>query len=146
LSLSEDFAALPRPREAAEGPVFAEPWHAEVLAVACALTATGLFSTHEWAGCLGSALGNARRNGEPDTEDTYYRSALRALEQLVAERSPEIATRLEVRVEEWRSAYLDTPHGKPVELAGGRQMLSSLRHRDRPDGRSAWIEPGSEGQ
>ena len=120
MSLSDDAAALPRAREASEGPVFAELWHAEVLAVAYALTANGLFSAREWAEYLGSALEDARRNGQPDTGEAYYHSALRALEQLIAKRSPEIGARLDARVEEWRSAYLDTPHGKPVELARRR--------------------------
>jgi nitrile hydratase accessory protein len=119
LSLSEHAAGLTRARD--EGPVFGEPWHAEVLALAYALTAKGLFSAREWAECFGSALEEARRKGEPDTGETYYHSALRALEQLIAEQSPEIGTRLDARVEEWRSAYLDTPHGKPVELARRRQ-------------------------
>jgi nitrile hydratase accessory protein len=117
LSLSEDAAALPRARTGEEGPVFVEPWHAQVLALAYTLTANGLFSAREWAECLGHAIEDARRNGESDTGETYYHSALRALELLIAERSPEIRTRLDARVEEWRAAYLDTPHGKPVELA-----------------------------
>jgi nitrile hydratase accessory protein len=121
LSLSEDAAALPRARTGEEGPVFVEPWHAQVLALAYTLTASGLFSAREWAECLGHAIEDARRNGESDTGETYYHSALRALELLIAERSPEIRTRLDARVEEWRSAYLDTPHGKPVELARRRQ-------------------------
>ena len=43
------------PREPAAGtPVFAEPWHAEVLAVAFALTRDGIFSAGEWADALGA--------------------------------------------------------------------------------------------
>jgi nitrile hydratase accessory protein len=130
LSLAEDAAALPRTGE--EGPVFAEPWHAQVLALAYALAADGLFSAREWAECLGHAIEDARQNGEADTGETYYHSALRALEQLIAERSPEIGTRLDARVEEWRSAYLDTPHGKPVELARRRQNGVEPAHPDPP--------------
>ena len=130
MSLSEDAAALPRAREKA--PVFAEPWHAEVLALAYALTATGLFSAREWAECLGSALADARRNGEPDSGEGYYHSALRALEQLIADRSPEIGARLDARVEEWRSVYLDTPHGKPVALAPRRQNALEPAHSHLP--------------
>jgi nitrile hydratase accessory protein len=138
LNLSEGAAALPRSRD--EGPVFAEPWHAEVLAVAYALTAIELFSAPEWAECLGSALEDARRNGEPDTAETYYHSALLALEQLIAERAPEIGTRLEARVEEWRSAYLDTPHGKPVELAGRAQNAVEPVHLAQQGAEASSIE------
>jgi nitrile hydratase accessory protein len=120
LSLSEEASRLPRARETDGDPVFAEPWHAQVLALAHALTVNGLFSGRAWAESLGSALENALHNGEPDTEGTYYRSALRALEQLIAERSFETSALLDRRVEEWRAAYLNTPHGHPVELAAGQ--------------------------
>ena len=132
MSRSENAAVLPRPRQAAGDPVFAEPWQAEVLAVAYALTANGLFSAREWTERLGAALEKARLNGEPDTGEAYYHSALRALEQLIAERSPEVGARVDARVEEWRSAYLDTPHGKPVELAGRGQDAVEPAHRDPP--------------
>ena len=119
MSLSEEAAALPRARETDGSPVFSEPWHAEVLALAYALTENGLFSARDWADSLGEALQNAGRNGEADGDETYYRSALRALERLIAERCREVGALLERRVEEWRAAYLKTPHGKPVELAAG---------------------------
>lgn len=111
-----DFAVLPR--EPAPGsPVFAEPWHAEVLAVAHALTRAGLFTTSEWAATLGAEVRNATEAGLPDTDATYYRSALAALERLVRDKSPETGESLEERVEAWRRAYLHTPHGRPVVLA-----------------------------
>ena len=49
---------------------------------------------------------------------SYYRHWLNALERLCAAKglAPEDAV-LE-RTEEWRQAYLDTPHGKPVVFRG----------------------------
>lgn len=108
------------PREPAPGaPVFAEPWHAEVLAIASALTRSGLFTPAEWAEALGAEIRRAGEPGHPDTEASYYRCALAALEALVGDKSPETGGSLASRVEVWRRAYLNTPHGNPVELAAG---------------------------
>ncbi|HET7714743.1 MAG TPA: nitrile hydratase accessory protein [Bauldia sp.] len=120
------------PREPAAGaPVFAEPWHAEVLAVAHALTRAGLFSSAQWAEALGAAIRRGNESGEPDSEEAYYRAALAALERLVGERSPEVGGMLAARVEAWRRAYLNTPHGRPVTLdAAAVPVENRHRHHD----------------
>ena len=107
---------------------FAEPWHAQVLAIANGLTEAGLFSRGDWATALGAALRRAEAEGQADDEATYYAAALAALEGLVAARSPEAGASLEERIETWRRAYLRTPHGHPVELAAG--ALAAHAHED----------------
>jgi nitrile hydratase accessory protein len=108
------------PREPEPGaPVFAEPWHAQVLAIADTLTRNGLFPAADWAAALGAAIGEAATRGEPDNDETYYRAALAALEALLRRAVPDTAAALEPRVEAWRRAYQRTPHGRPVELAAG---------------------------
>ncbi|HZP21177.1 MAG TPA: nitrile hydratase accessory protein [Bauldia sp.] len=115
------------PREARAGtPVFAEPWHAQVLAIADGLITGGMFSAAAWADALGAALRDAAKSGLPDDEATYYASALRALEALVAEKAPQESSALPGRVEAWRRAYLNTLHGRPVELAAAERP--PLRH------------------
>ncbi len=110
------------PREAPPGaPVFDEAWQAQALGLANVLVAAGLFSAAEWAEALGAALRDASRRGLPDDQDTYYRAVLAAVEGLVATRLPATGSALAGRIEEWRRAYLATPHGKPVELAAGRR-------------------------
>ncbi len=110
------------PREPAAGaPVFAEPWHAEVLGIAQALTRAGLFTASEWAEALGAEIARAGEPGGQDSEETYYRAALAALERLVGDKSPETGGSLPERVEAWRRAYLNTPHGKPVTLAAAAE-------------------------
>jgi nitrile hydratase accessory protein len=103
-----------------DGPLFAEPWQADVLAMADALRAGGLFTAGDWASALGAALRQAADHGAPDTAETYYRCALAALEALLSRHAPEIAGRMSERVSAWREAYLNTPHGRPVELASAR--------------------------
>jgi len=109
-------ALLPREPEAG-APIFTVPWHAEVLGIANALIRGGIFSAAEWAEALGAEIRRRNEVGDPDTEETYYQAALGALERLVGEKSPETGGSLQDRVEAWRRAYLNTPHGQPVTLA-----------------------------
>lgn len=105
------------PRDAA-GPVFSEPWEAQAFALAVHLVESGYFDRSEWAETLGEEIRAAQERGDPDRGGTYYRHWLSALERLCAAKglAPEDAV-LE-RTEEWRQAYLDTPHGKPVVFRG----------------------------
>ena len=98
-------------------PAFAEPWQAEVLALAFALSERGAFSPLEWSKTLGAELRRAEAQGAPDDSETYYAAALAALERLVAAAGGIEADALAGRIEAWRRAYLNTPHGQPVELA-----------------------------
>jgi nitrile hydratase accessory protein len=127
LSAPEVGALLPR--EPAPGaPVFGEPWHAEVLAIAYALTRSGLFTPAAWAEALGAEIRRSGAAGEPDSEASYYRAALAALERLVGAGSPQTGESLDERVEAWRRAYLNTPHGQPVTLAAGEGPVDKHRH------------------
>jgi nitrile hydratase accessory protein len=111
-------ALLPRQRKPGST-VFAVPWHAEALGIANALTQSGMYSQVEWAEALGAEIRRLAASGEPDTEETYYQAVLGALERLVGEKSPETGGSLVDRVEAWRRAYLNTPHGQAVTLAAG---------------------------
>lgn len=97
-------------------PVFDEPWQAQVLALAFNLVEQGVFGNAEWSDALGAQLTAAADRGDPDDAQTYYRSALAALETLLAADGRITAKTLDARTEAWRQAYLDTPHGQPVEL------------------------------
>jgi len=127
LSRPEPAAIQPRDGNP-DGPVFAEPWHAQVLAVAHGLSVSGVFSASDWASALGAALRESEARGEPDTDETYYAAALTALERLVAARSPATGAAHPGRIEAWRRAYLRTPHGKPVELAAGLDAAAPVAH------------------
>ena len=106
-----------RPLAARDGePAFAEAWQAELLALAYALADKGVFSPTEWSKALGAELRRAAAEGAPDDQETYYRAALAALERLLAAEGQVTEPVLAGRTEQWRRAYLNTPHGKPVEL------------------------------
>lgn len=113
-----DQAVAPLPLD--EGPLFAEPWQAEVLAIADALLRRRLFTAADWASALGAALAEAEHHGAPDTPAAYYRAALTALEELLSRHAPEISRLMPDRITAWRRAHLDTPHGEPVVLAADR--------------------------
>jgi nitrile hydratase accessory protein len=100
-----------------EAPVFDEAWHAQVLALAHTLSQAGMFTPAEWSDMLGEELREAADSGAPDDQETYYAAALRALERLVSAGGSVAPAVLSERVEVWRQAYLNTPHGHPVELA-----------------------------
>jgi len=109
-----------KPLAAADGePAFAEAWQAEVLAIADTLVHNGLFGAGDWSNALGAALQDAASRGEPDTQETYYRAALAALETLVAEHSEIDRAAMQGRREDWERAYRATPHGQPVLLEAG---------------------------
>ena len=103
--------------EIGDGPVFREPWEAQAFALTVSLHAAGLFTWDEWATRLSAEIASAQTQGDPDLGDTYYRYWQKALERLVMEKGAAPGQELEARVDAWRLAYLNTPHGQPVELA-----------------------------
>ncbi|MEQ8503724.1 MAG: nitrile hydratase accessory protein [Rhodospirillales bacterium] len=97
-------------------PVFCEPWEAQAFALANALIDTGIFTADEWANTLGAEIKRAQAAGDPDTGETYYRHWLAALERLCAEKGLALSDEVAARADEWRDAYLATPHGEAVSL------------------------------
>lgn len=118
-----DLGRLPAIPRDAEGPVFREPWEAQVFALTVRLHEQGLFGWDEWAAALAREIEAAQAAGDPDLGDTYYSHWSRALEKLVAAKGAALPEDVERRTEAWRRAYLNTPHGEPVELdaAGPRE-------------------------
>ena len=118
--MTDSVDPLLKPLAAADGePAFAEAWQAEVLAIADTLVQSGLFTAGDWSNALGTALKEADSGGEPDTQETYYRAALAALETLVAEHSEIDRQAMRGMREDWERAYRSTPHGQPVNLDSG---------------------------
>lgn len=113
-------AAQPGPLRARDGEtLFAEPWQAEIVALAAALVDQGRFSAARWSDTLGAEIRRAAGSGKPDNAATYYQCVLAALERLVKETELATAEQLAERKAQWIRAYENTPHGAPVELAAG---------------------------
>jgi len=105
VTAAPDLDLLPRIPRDAEGPVFREPWEAQVFAMAVKLHEAGLFTWTEWARTLAEEIKAAQARGDPDLGNTYYRHWLAALERLVAEKG--VAAPREI---EARAAALTAPH------------------------------------
>ena len=97
-------------------PVFAEPWEAHVFAIAVKLSKKGLLKWSEWSDALAEEIKEAKDLGNPDFGNTYYQFWLSALETILLEKNILKKSDLQSMVEQWRRAYLSTPHGNPVKL------------------------------
>ena len=106
-----------------DSPVFNEPWEARAFAMTLALHERGVFTWQQWADALSRQIAQAHAAGDADLGDTYYQHWLRALESLCAEKELAHPADVQARQEQWRQAYLHTPHGQPVELAAARAPL-----------------------
>jgi nitrile hydratase accessory protein len=104
-------AALPSLPRDDDGPVFAEPWQAQVFAMAVRLHAQGHFTWSEWAAELSEQIA-------ADPAGEYYDQWLATLEVMVARSGLSSVTELADRREEWRAVAETTPHGQPIELPG----------------------------
>lgn len=104
------------PRDEA-GPVFHEPWEAQAFALAVRLSESGHFTWPEWVEVFSQEIKAAQARGDPDLGDTYYQHWLRALERICTEKGLVGQAALAQRKAAWRRAYLNTPHGQPIELS-----------------------------
>jgi nitrile hydratase accessory protein len=114
-------AALPALPRDQEGPVFNEPWEAQAFALALRLSELGYFTWAEWAEVLSQEITAAQARGDPDLGNTYYQHWLTALERLCTAKNLVGDAEMGRRKEEWRRAYLHTPHGQPIELSAALQ-------------------------
>jgi nitrile hydratase accessory protein len=100
-----------------DGPLFAEPWQAQAFAMAVRLSAEGHFTWPEWAQYLSAEIAAESDAAPGDTIGTYYRQWLAALEKLVADKGLASVSEMAGRKQDWRHAYLNTPHGEAIELS-----------------------------
>ncbi|MGV9801499.1 nitrile hydratase accessory protein [Mycobacterium sp. NPDC003449] len=137
---------------------FEEPWQVEAFAIVVALTRQKLFTWTEWVDEFSTEISNTPRLPEETVTESYYRQWLTTVNRMIDRYAGLSSDLLEERHEEWRLAYLGTPHGQPVELANHSRVqpncptpahdhdhpmipLAEIRDRIKPiavfDGRSA---------
>jgi len=109
-----DLPALPRDND---GPVFNQPWEARAFALAVRLSEAGRFTWPEWVYFFSREIEAAQEQGDPDLGDTYYQHWLNALERICTVKGLVGDMDMRQRKAAWRRAYLNTPHGRPIELA-----------------------------
>lgn len=116
--MSESVKDALKPLASVDGEAaFDEPWQAEALAIADTLVQNGMFSAGTWSAALGEALRNAEAGGASDDQQTYYQCVVTALESLIAQHSEIDRPAMSAKRDDWKQAYLATPHGQPVKLA-----------------------------
>ncbi len=96
--------------------VFHKPWHAQILSILHALEEAGTFSAEEWSQTLGAERTRQQKIGQADAEDSYFIAVLDGLLHLLDRHDPSLAAEFRETTEAWRTAYLTTPHGEPVDL------------------------------
>ena len=102
---------------------FDDAWQAQSLAIAHTLVDAGVLTAKDWAEALGSELQSAARAGAADNADTHYLAVLTTVENLLRRMQLISRDELDARVEAWRKAYLNTPHGRPVEVRAAHKCM-----------------------
>jgi len=92
---------------------FAEPWQAQVFAMAVMLNEKGVFTWSEWAEVFSAELAAA---GSEDGSENYYLHWMTALERIVSDKGLTGLDELTGRKQEWDVAARATPHGQPITL------------------------------
>ena len=96
---------------------FREPWQAKAFALVVLLHHDGHFSWDEWVQALAEEVSTAPQRDDENAEMAYHRQFLAALEKIAARCGLATEETMQARTLAWRRAYLNTPHGHPVDLA-----------------------------
>ncbi len=112
----EDLLMPGKPLKNLDGPAFDQPWQARAFALVLNMHKAGLFEWKDWAERLSAEIKMSPTLPDESVNDGYYRQWMAALESMVASLGlidrPEVTS----RAEQWRKAYLNTPHGVPISL------------------------------
>ncbi len=103
--------------DAADGPAFDEPWQAQAFSIVVHLHRQGRFTWSEWVAIFSDEIKASPQQPGESVNAAYYRQWLAAMETLVDRLSLVTPGQIDLRSQEWRQAYLNTPHGEAVALA-----------------------------
>lgn len=97
---------------------FDEPWQAQLFALTVALSEAGHFSWPAWTEAFGAVLKDHGAARPLDGQGDYWNAWLVTLEHLLDGAGWAARDEAEQVRALWEDAYLSTPHGKPVRIAG----------------------------
>jgi nitrile hydratase accessory protein len=100
-----------------DGRPFREPWQAKAFALVVLLHREGHLAWDDWVQTLAAEIRASPQRADEDADQAYHRQFLAALERVVAARGLVELEAMVRRKQAWRKAYLNTPHGQPVDLA-----------------------------
>lgn len=116
-----------------EGPVFDAPWQASVFALTVHLFKRGAFDWSQWVRVISEEIKAAPARPGERVNDAYYRQWAAAFETLIGQLGIADAVCVSQRAEQWRQAYLHTPHGAAVALSNAQCPPSHVHpHRHGP--------------
>lgn len=115
METSANWSAVPLPIDE-EDTKFNEPWQAEAFSLTVELYKAGHFSWPDWVKVFSEEIKAFPASTSESAGDAYYRQWAAALEKMAASRGLATSDEIRNRTEEWRQAYLNTPHGYPVDL------------------------------
>ena len=95
---------------------FNEPWHAQIFALTVHLNEQGHFDWKDWSKVFSDALSSKGSKDLIINDDDYYSIWLRTLEEFLGETKKIQSDEIIQYFQDWRAAYLNTPHGQPVKL------------------------------
>lgn len=104
-----------------EGPFFDEPWQARAFALVVNMSKAGLFPWADWSQALGAEIKRAPQRPDENINDAYFRQWMTALEGMVESLGLTSDEEISDRAEEWKQAYLNTPHGVPISLCNAKK-------------------------
>lgn len=95
---------------------FEHPWQAQVFSLIVYLHQAGQFSWKAWVDVFSDEIKASPMQEHESINDAYYRQWVSAAEKMLL--SLELTGEQDIarRTDEWRQAYLNTPHGMPVVL------------------------------
>lgn len=122
--MAEEQPLMPgKPLKDLDGPAFDQPWQARAFALVINMHKKGLFEWKDWAETLSAEIKTSPTLPHESVNDGYYRQWMAALETMMASLGlidrPEVTS----RAEQWRKAYLNTPHGVPISLCNAENPL-----------------------
>lgn len=110
-----DYATLGLPLDS-EGPVFEHPWQAQAFSLVVHLHQAGYFSWAQWVQVFSDQIRATPAQPGESVNNAYFRQWSDAMETLVETLGLCGRDTISQRADEWCRAYLNTPHGEPVNL------------------------------
>lgn len=95
---------------------FNEPWHAQIFALTVLLNEQGHFKWKDWSKVFSDALTSSDAEDAIINDNDYYIVWLRTLEEFLQETGKIQSDEIVKYFNDWRIAFLNTPHGQPVNL------------------------------
>ncbi|MDN5938646.1 MAG: nitrile hydratase accessory protein [Salinisphaera sp.] len=117
-----------------DGPAFDHPWQVQAFALVVSMHKAGLFAWPQWVETFSREVdANPAAPGET-VNDAYYRQWLAALDALVAALGIAGEEDVSARAQQWKKAYLNTPHGRPITLDNARCPPADQHEAERQPG------------